>query len=76
MIDRPVTIEVPLGSYLVFLNQPQRSNILALFTPQVYPNRLTAQGEAERPYDVAGWTLPLQMGVEAPVVMGIREPAN
>jgi hypothetical protein len=73
VIDRPVTMEVPLGSYLVFLNQPQRSNILALFTPQVYPNRLTAQGEAERPYDVAGWTLPLQMNVEAPAVTAIKE---
>jgi hypothetical protein len=50
--------------------------VLALFEPQIYPNRLTGQGEAERPYDVAGWTLPLQMGVEAPVVMTIREPAN
>jgi hypothetical protein len=68
--------EVPLGSYIIFLAQPQRTNILALFEPQIYPNRLTGQGEAERPYDVAGWTLPLQMGVEAPVVMTIREPAN
>src|SRR6185503_9633051 len=73
VIDRPVTIEVPLGSYIVFLNQPQRSNVLALFAPQVYPNRLTAQGEAERPYDVAGWTLPLQMGLEAPAVTAIKE---
>jgi hypothetical protein len=68
--------EVPLGSYIVFLAQPQRTNMLALFEPQIYPNRLTGQGEAERPYDVAGWTLPLQMGVEAPVVMAIKEPAN
>ena len=65
--------EVPLGSYIVFLNQPQRSNVIALFEPQIYPNRLTALGEAERPYDVAGWTLPLQMGVEAPAVITIRE---
>ena len=65
--------EVPLNSYIVFLTQPQRSNILALFEPQIYPNRLTGQGEAERPYDVAGWTLPLQMGVEAPAVVAIRE---
>ncbi|HEX6043158.1 MAG TPA: M14 family metallopeptidase [Pyrinomonadaceae bacterium] len=65
--------EVPLGSYIVFLNQPQRTNVLALFAPQVYPNRLTAQGEAERPYDVAGWTLPLQMGIDAPAVTAIRE---
>ena len=68
--------EVPLGSYIIFLAQPQRTNVLALFEPQIYPNRLTGQGEAERPYDVAGWTLPLQMGVEAPAVMGIKEPAN
>ncbi len=65
--------EVPLGSYIVFLNQPQRTNILALFAPQIYPNRLTASGDAERPYDVAGWTLPLQMGVDAPAVTAIRE---
>jgi hypothetical protein len=73
VIDRPMTMEVPLGSYIVFLNQPQRSNVLALFAPQVYPNRLTPQGEAERPYDVAGWTLPLQMGVDAPAVTAIKE---
>ena len=68
--------EVPLGSYIVFLKQPQRSNIVALFEPQIYPHRLTGQGEAERPYDVAGWTLPLQMGIEAPAVMAITEAAN
>jgi hypothetical protein len=68
--------EVPLGSYIVFLNQPQRTNVTALFEPQIYPNRLTAQGEAERPYDVAGWTLPLQMGVDAPAVTAIRETEN
>ncbi|PWT94796.1 MAG: peptidase M14 [Blastocatellia bacterium] len=65
--------EVPAGSYIVFLSQPQRSNVLALFEPQIYPNRLTSQGEAERPYDVAGWTLPLQLGLDAPAVIGIRE---
>ena len=65
--------EVPLGSYIIFLAQPQRTNVLALFEPQIYPNRLTGQGEAERPYDVAGWTLPLQMGVDAPAVIHIKE---
>jgi len=68
--------EVPTGSYIVFLAQPQRTNVLALFEPQIYPNRLTPQGEAERPYDVAGWTLPLQMGVDAPAVTAIRETDN
>jgi hypothetical protein len=65
--------EVPAGSYIIFLAQPQRTNVLALFEPQVYPNRLTPQGEAERPYDVAGWTLPLQMGVDAPGIIAIKE---
>ena len=73
VINTTAMTEVPLGSYIVFLNQPQRTNVLALFTPQIYPNRLTAQGEAERPYDVAGWTLPLQMGLDTPAVMAIRE---
>ncbi len=68
--------EVPAGSYIVFLSQPQRSNVVSLFEPQIYPNRLTPTGEAERPYDVAGWTLPLQMGVDAPAVTAIKEQSN
>jgi len=67
--------EVPAGSYIVFLSQPQRTNVAALFEPQIYPNRLIGTGEAERPYDVAGWTLPLQLGVDAPAVVSVRETA-
>ena len=66
--------EVPAGSYIVFVNQPQRQNVLTLFEPQIYPNRLNALGEAERPYDVAGWTISMQLGVDVPAVMEIREP--
>lgn len=65
--------ETPARSYLIFLNQPYRANMLALFERQVYPKRLTATGEAERPYDVAGWTLPLQMGIEVKAVKRILE---
>ncbi len=68
--------EVPAGSYIIFLNQPYRQNVLALFEPQVYPDRITATGEAERPYDVAGWTLPMQMGVESFAVLSIAERAG
>lgn len=68
--------EIPAGSYVIFLNQPYRQNVLALFEPQAYPDRTTATGEAERPYDVAGWTLPMQMGVETAAVMSIRETAS
>lgn len=66
--------ETPLGGFLVFVNQPQKNNVLSLFEKQVYPNRLNANGEAEAPYDVAGWTLPLQMGVETETAWVIKEP--
>lgn len=69
----PVPPEWPLGSYLVFLRQPYRANVQALFERQIYPDRM-AGGAPERPYDVAGWTLPMQMGVEAYPVHSIREP--
>jgi hypothetical protein len=68
--------EIPAGSYIVFLNQPYRQNVMALFEPQAYPDRTTATGDAERPYDVAGWTLPMQMGLNSPAVLSIRETAS
>ena len=68
--------EMPLRSFLIFVNQPQKNNILALFEKQVYPKRLLPNGDAEAPYDVAGWTLPLQMGVDYSPVYAIRDLAN
>jgi Zinc carboxypeptidase len=67
--------ETPAGSYIVFAAQPYGSNVRSLFEPQVYPDRRGPGGEAERPYDVAGWTLPMQMGVEVQPVARIREAA-
>jgi hypothetical protein len=66
-------IEFPLGSYMVFTDQPQRNNVVALMDKQVYPHRINANGEAEVPYDVAGWTLPLQMNVETYTITQIIE---
>lgn len=65
--------EIPLGSFLVFTDQPQKNNVLSLFEKQVYPNRVNPNGQPDPPYDVAGWTLPLQMGVEAYDVWDIRD---
>ncbi len=65
--------EMPLNSFLIFTNQPQKNNVLSLFERQVYPHRLLPNGEAEVPYDVAGWTLPLQMGVESHEVWEVRD---
>ncbi|HYY99495.1 MAG TPA: hypothetical protein VE642_12920 [Pyrinomonadaceae bacterium] len=69
----PVPEEWPSGSFLVLLRQPYRADVQALFERQIYPDRM-AGGAPERPYDVAGWTLPMQMGVEAYPVAEIREP--
>ena len=68
--------EIPLRSFLVFVNQPQKNNILSLFEKQVYPHRLNANGEAETPYDVAGWTLPLQMGIDYAAAWQIKDLAR
>jgi hypothetical protein len=65
--------EMPLGSFLIFVNQAQKNNVLSLFEKQVYPNRINPNGEAEVPYDVAGWTLPLQMGVSFDAVWNIKD---
>lgn len=74
--QNPTTQEAPAGSYIVFLEQPYRSNIQALFERQIYPDRRTGSGEAERPYDVAGWTLPMQMGIEIAPITTIKEPVG
>ncbi len=68
--------EVPFNSFLVFLEQPQRNNVEALFGKQIYPNRVDEKGNVDVPYDVAGWTLPLQMGVETYTVTQIVEYPN
>lgn len=52
------------GSAVILLAQPYRANVKCLFEAQQYPDRrIYPGGPAEQPYDVAGWTLPMQMGV-------------
>jgi hypothetical protein len=65
--------EIPLGSFLIFTDQPQRNNILSLFEPQTYPRRVGANGEPDTPYDVAGWTLWMQMGIDAQEIWEIQD---
>ncbi len=49
-------------AWVILMNQPFAGLVKELFEPQVYPT-LT-----QRPYDVTGWTLPYQMGVEVRAV--------
>jgi len=55
----------PAGAYVVLMAQPFRAFAKDLLEKQNYPVQRGAGGQIERPYDVTGWTLPLQMGVEA-----------
>lgn len=55
------------GSWVILMDQPYAQLAKELLEPQVYPD-LRSNGVPIRPYDVAGWTLPLQMDVEADAV--------
>ena len=58
-------VEYPEGTYVVSMAQPFRAHAKDLLEVQQYPRRIPAPGAPpERPYDIAGWTLPLQMGVK------------
>ena len=46
-------------AWVILMDQPFAGLVKELFEPQVYPTL------SQRPYDVTGWTLPYQMGVEA-----------
>ena len=60
------------GSYVVRLDQPYRAHAKDLLEVQRFPKmEQWPGGPPERPYDVAGWTLPLQMGV---TIMPIDQP--
>ena len=65
------------GSWVVPMAQPYRAHAKDLLEVQRFPRiEQYPGGPVQRPYDVAGWTLPLQMGVrvvatdDAPPVAG------
>jgi hypothetical protein len=62
-------VEYGPGSYVLLLAQPLRPYVKDLLEAQRYPDRrLTANGQPEPPYDEAGWTLPLKMGVHVEAI--------
>ncbi|MGH7500725.1 MAG: M14 family metallopeptidase [Longimicrobiales bacterium] len=60
----------PAGSFVVKSAQPFRAHVIDMFEPQHHPNDLAYPGGPPvPPYDVAGWTLAYQMGVEFDRIM-------
>jgi hypothetical protein len=54
----------PAGTWVIPMNQPFAELARQVLEMQVYPDlREYPEGPPEQPYDAAGWTLPLQMGV-------------
>ena len=55
----------PAGTWVIPMNQPFAELARQILEVQVYPDlREFPEGPPEQPYDAAGWTLPLQMGVK------------
>lgn len=64
----------PANSYIIFLAQPNGRYVKDLFEEQTYPDLRRSRSETPlRPYDVAGWTLPYQMGIK---FFTINEPVQ
>ncbi len=57
-------VNYPAGTYVILLAQPFRPYAKDMLEAQVYPKIPPAPGQPPRaPYDVAGWSLGMQMGV-------------
>ncbi len=67
--EEPFEVEnkkYPAGSYVILMSQPYRPFLKDMLSPQVYPDRRQyPDGPPEYPFDLTGWTLCYQMGVEA-----------
>jgi hypothetical protein len=62
-------MEYPAGTWVILMDQPFAGLVKDLFEVQRYPTAANAGGGgADLPYDVTGWTLPIQMGVETAAV--------
>jgi hypothetical protein len=67
----------PEGTDIIFMTQPYRAYVKTLLERQSYPARRSSpSGPPERPYDVAGWTLPAQMGVKVITIERRFEPPS
>ena len=69
-------VSYPAGSWVIPMDQPYSALAKELFERQRYPDALEngTSKAVDLPYDVTGWTLPLQMGVDVDAVTDPLEP--
>ena len=63
-------VSYPAGTDIIFLAQPYRAYVKTLLGRQDYP----AMSAGDRPYDVTGWMLAAQMGVEVRAIDRAFDP--
>lgn len=65
--------EYPAGTFVILMAQPFRGFVKDLLEVQKHPDpkKMPPGAMRDEPYDVTGWTLPLQMGVKA---VEVKEP--
>ena len=63
-------VSYPAGSWVIPMDQPFSALAKELFERQRYPDAISlgTSKAVDLPYDVTGWTLPLQMGVDVDAV--------
>ena len=58
--------DYPAGTYVALASQAYRPYLIDMLGPQIYPDRRQYEGgPPEQTFDLTGWTLPYQMGVQA-----------
>ena len=53
----------PKGTFIIYSSQAFRPHLIDMMEKQNYPQITDSSGKPKVPYDLAGWTLPLQMGI-------------
>ncbi|MFC1544021.1 M14 family zinc carboxypeptidase [Gemmatimonadota bacterium] len=57
-------IRHPEGTWVILMQQPFANFVRQLLEIQHYPDMVSPSGQLDTPYDISGWTLPLQMDVK------------
>ncbi|MGE0041327.1 MAG: M14 family zinc carboxypeptidase [Vicinamibacterales bacterium] len=72
-LSAPLTtggVTYPAGTWAIPMDQAFAEHVRQVLEVQHYPDlRESPDGPLEQPYDAAGWTLPLQMGVDVTAVI-------